>query len=162
MKRNKKNRVNPPTPCKSAVVLLILFIAAVPVFSQTAEEIDHLLTLDTVNYGQAAWLILNAAGVPDMTEPSLAFIYAKEKNWLPGNASIDNNARLDGVSLLIMNAWNLKGGIMYSITKSARYAYRELVYINVIQGRFSPRMAVAPDQLLYMINFILAREENNE
>jgi len=144
-----------------ALFSIIFFLTVFPAFSQSAEEFDHLLTLEAVNYGQAAWLLLNAAGVQEITDPTRAFEYVTERNWLSGIGR-DDNARLDVVSLLIMKIWELKGGIMYTITESPRYAYRELVYLGIIQGRAAPNMQVSGDLLLYITGSVLLQEETNE
>jgi len=47
--------------------------------------------------------------------------------------------------------------MLYSITKSPHYAYRELAYMEVIQGRADPSMNVSGELLLFITNRILAR-----
>jgi outer membrane protein OmpA-like peptidoglycan-associated protein len=88
-----------------------------------------------------------------------AFRFAEERNWLPRNSSPDQPARLDGVSLLIMRAFGLRGGVMYTLTGAPRYAYRELVYNGVIQGRAVPNMHVSGYDLLFFLNRILSQTE---
>jgi len=148
MNRQKKSK---------GFILCLVLLLAIPfaAFSQNAQEIDHLLSLNEVNYGQAAWLLLNTADVPGITEPSQAFDYVRERNWLPANAGRDDNARLDNVSLLIMKVWQLNGGIMYWLTQSPRYAYRELIYLDIIQGRVNPHMIVSGQMLLFLANRLL-------
>jgi len=145
--------------------IIFLFSAENLVFAQSAEEIDVLLDTNEVTYAQISYLILNAAQIQDVSSPDAAFNYAVQRNWLPRNASMQDKARLDTMALLVMQAFSIPGGVMYSITRSgsyalaAHYAYRELVYINIIQGRVSPQMKISGDQLLYIVNSVLAREE---
>jgi len=91
-----------------------------------------------------------------------AFNYAAQQNWLPKNVSANDPARLDGVSLLLMRSFNVNGGLFYKLTKNPHYAYRELTYINVIQGRADPMMNVSGGQLLFITGRLLARREANE
>jgi hypothetical protein len=93
-------------------------------------------------------------------DPNEAFRYAAKRNWLPKKAAANDAARLDGISLLLMRSFGIKGGIMYSLTKSPRYAYRELTYKNIIQGRADPAMNVSGGQLLFIINRALSLQEN--
>ena len=76
-----------------------------------------------------------------------------------GKAAGSSGARLDGVSLLLMESFNIKGGIMYSLFRNPHYAYRELVYLDIIQGRVDPEMTVSGDLLLFLVNRILSRQE---
>ena len=133
-------------------VKLLCFLLLLPVFlqAQTAERVEALLNTDAVSYEQAAQLVLEAADVRVSTGPADAFRYAAEQRWVPGKAEGGDIARLDGISLLIMRAFDLKGGMFYSLFKNPHYAYRELEYQNIIQGRSDPAMDVSGDFLLFM------------
>lgn len=125
----------------------------------TAVELETVLTAQTMSYEQAAAFVLKAA---DVTADGSAFNYAVEKKWLSALAAADGVAVLNEVSLLIMGAFGIKGGIMYTAFRSPRYAYRELVQQSIIQGRADPDMAVSGDLLLFMIGRVLDRiEEDN-
>jgi hypothetical protein len=136
----------------------LLHAPALP--AQTAAEIDALLSSGALSYGEAASFVLKAAdAVSEIQVFGTAFEYALEQKWLPANAESGGRAALDGVSLLIMRAFGIKGGIMYSLTKKPHFAYRELVYQGIIQGRSDPDMAVSGDLLLFMIGKTLDRVE---
>jgi len=137
-------------------LLVVFLVLSAHIFAQTAAELETLLATAALSYEQAASFVLRAA---DVTATGSAFNYAAEQKWLPTKAAPDGIATLDGVSLLVMRAFGIKGGIMYSATKSPRYAYRELVHQGLIQGRADPDLAVSGDRLLFMINRILDREE---
>jgi hypothetical protein len=136
----------------------VCFVFAVPIFAQTAVEIEQLLGSDAVSYDQAAQFVLRAADI--QVNPAEAFLYAAERSWLPKNAGSDDKASLEGVSLLVMRGFDLKGGLFYTASKSPHYAYRELVYKNVIQGRADPDMDVSGEFLLVMIGEVLSRFED--
>ena len=99
-------------------------------------------TPQAVTYGQAARFILEASGALATDSLQEAFDYAVEKKWLPSNVSVDENARLDRIALLLMRSFKIQGGIFYTLTKNSHYAYLELVYNNVIMGRHDPAMRV--------------------
>jgi len=150
---------NSPFLIPHSFLTIFLLIAAVA-FSQSANDIDELLETETISYQQAAWFVLAAANPDGFSgSPDEAFRYAIDNKWLPANASSEDRARLDGVSLLVMQSHNMKGGLMYTLTKSGRYAYRELVYLNVIQGRTDPQMTVSGDLLLFILTRILLLQE---
>jgi len=151
-----------------AISFLALFCA--PLFSQSAQqsasqnvakEIEELLQVKNVSYAKAARFVLEAADVAVLKE-SEAFAFSAERGYLPKNASENQAARLDGVSLLLMRAFAIKGGILYSMTKNPHYAYRELVYQDVIQGKSEPDMPVTGEQLLFLINRVLSKIDGAE
>ena len=141
--------------------VLICFLIAVPcfVFGQTARELEALLATDAVSYGQAASFVLRAA---DITAPGDAFEYAAGQNWLPAEAEKDADAKLDGVSLLVMRAFGMKGGAFYTMMKTPHYAYRELLSQNIIQGRADSDMAVSGELLLFIVNRVLEQMEGSQ
>jgi len=145
---------------KKCFLLIILAFGGLALLSaQTAAEMETLLNTDAVTYAQAARFVLQAADAATIASPAEAFKFAQEKDWLPQGVSPDTAARLDGVSLLFMNAFGIKGGLFYSLAKSPHYAYRELVYRQAIQGKADPHMAVSGYQLIFITNRIL---ESNE
>jgi hypothetical protein len=135
---------------------LLLTAAAFTIHAQSADWIESLLASDKVSYADAALLVLQAADAPVALTPVAAFNYAVENAWLPRGAAADDAARLNGLSLLIMGAFDFKGGLFYTLTKSPHHAYRELAYRNVIQGRADPLMPVSGDLLLHTVNRVLA------
>jgi len=145
-----------------ALFLSLVFLASVPLFPQTAQRVENLLNERAVNWSSAAAFVLEAADAGAFGNPEEAFRFAAERKWLPKKAAPEAIARLDGVSLLLARSFGTKGGIMYSLTKSRRYAYRELVYQNVIQGRSDPAMTVSGEELLFLIGRMLSMREAEE
>jgi hypothetical protein len=127
--------------------------------AQTAAEIEALLETPAVSYAQAARIAVKAADVAAVSSLEEAFAFAVERNWLPKNASPDTEARLDGVSLLFMRAFDIKGGLFYSLIKNPHYAYRELERRNAFKGRSDPHNAVSGDQLLFITGRVLSITE---
>jgi hypothetical protein len=142
--------------------LFYFFFCNVFLFSQTAERIEKLLQQDKVTYGDAALLVLEAAGHIESekrTNAGDAFSLAVERGWLPKIAGAQDAISLERLSLLIMRSFGLKGGLLYSLAKNPHYAFRELVYKDIIRGKAYPKMFVSGDKLLVMINRILEPEE---
>jgi hypothetical protein len=121
---------------------------------------ETLLSTNAVTYAAAARFLLEASDTMATSDPDEAFRYAAERNWLPKNSSANDPARLDGVSLLLMRSFGIDGGIMYTLTKNAHYAYRELAYKNVIQGNTDPAMNVSGERLLFITNRVFSLLEN--
>ncbi|GHV72074.1 hypothetical protein AGMMS49928_27400 [Spirochaetia bacterium] len=135
----------------------ILFIAAVlcigaSLSAQTAERMDILLGTAEVSCAMAAIVVLPAAGIiPVGSSPEAAFAFAAEQGLLPKNAGADRAIKLGELSFLIMRSFNMKSGIMYALFPSSRYAYREMTYRKLIQGRNDPSLTVSGERLLRII-----------
>jgi hypothetical protein len=143
---------------KKLLLLTAICLAAASVFAQTAAEVERLISVDSVTYEQAAYLLLRAAEIP-AGSPQEAFDYASQRKWLPKNASPQVEARLDGVALLVMRSFGIKGGITYSQFPTPHYAYRELEYKSIIQGRTDPAMNVSGSYLLFILGRVLEQRE---
>jgi hypothetical protein len=143
---------------KKLLFLAVICLIAVSVSAQTAAEIEQLLSADSVTYGQAAWLLLRAAEIP-AESPDEAFNYAAKRQWLPKKALPEDTARLDGIALLVMRSFEINGGNIYSMFRTPHYAYRELEYQNIIQGRTDPAMPVSGSYLLFILSRVIEQQE---
>ena len=143
---------------KRLYLLAVFCFLAVTAFAQSAAEIEELLSVKAVTYEEAARFVLRVAEVQGWSGPE-AFGFAAERKWLPAKAEAGGRARLDGLSLLIMRSFGLNGGLFFTLTKNSRYAYRELLYRGIIQGRADPGMEVSGPFLLFMVGEALSRTE---
>ena len=142
--------------------LCYLLFAAFPLFSQTADRLETLLQQDHVSYKDTALLVLEAAGHLDaekQTSADDAYNIAIQRGWLPKNTEANNATRLNGLSLLVLQAFDINGGAFFSLFKNPHYAYRAMVYRGIIQGRSDPQMLVSGDLLLYTVNKAMEREQ---
>jgi len=150
---------------KTALFFLGLFLSA-PLFAQTAEKLEALLNERALNWSQAAAFILEASLEPaeepaEISDPEDAFSFAAGNNWLPKDAAPEDPARLNGVALLLMKSFDIKGGIFYRAFNGPHHAYRELVYKKIIRGNTDPDMPVSGQQLLLMLSRILSLQEES-
>ena len=118
-----------------------------------------------LTYEQAAQFIFEAAGLADthglsvISSPETAFRFAEEQNWLSKRAAPADKVQLQEVSLLLMQSFGIKGGLFYSLLKNPHFAYRELVYQEVIQGMVDREMMVSGDLMLFLVGRILSLQE---
>jgi len=145
------------------ILALTLFLLFLSVFAfapsalqaQTAAELDTMLQVTAVSAAKAARFVLGAA---DLLPPGLsgadaekaAYDKASSNGWIMADAG--ENITMKDASFLIMNAFSLKGGMMYSLLKNPRYAYREMVYQKLITGRTDSAMKVSGPRLLYILD----------
>jgi hypothetical protein len=121
--------------------------------AQTAEKLDVFLEADAISYSQAANFVLEARNLDSDGD---AFALALEWGWLSPKAEAEAPVRLGELSLLIMKAFDIPGGIMYSVFHSPRYACRELAYKKINLGRSDPALIVSGPQFLRILSRVLA------
>ena len=136
------------------VLFFLVFAISCPLFGQTAARLEALLETPSLTWEQAADFILEAADTGLTGQQALTSLIKLPKNVTPGDS-----ARLNGVALLVMRSFNLRGGIFYSIARSPHHAYRELVHKKIIRGSADPGMPVSGSDLLQIINRVLAMTE---
>ncbi|MDR0584648.1 MAG: hypothetical protein LBG57_09925 [Treponema sp.] len=140
----------------TAALLAPALLSPVSARSQSAGELDALLDAPAVTYDTAARFVLAAADTDAPLEGDAAFRYAQERRWLPSWVTAGETARLGPLSLLIMQAFGLKGGLAYTFFPNAHYAYHELSSRRIIQDRADPELPVSGDWLFFMIGRVLA------
>lgn len=121
---------------KKSVLFVLFMMVTGFLAAQTADEMDRLLDAEELTCSQAAEFVLRAADV--LPEGADAFAAAGERGWLPAGEEAGRPVRLGELALLIMKAFNIKGGVMYSHFPIPRYACRTLVYNRIIRGRTDP------------------------
>jgi outer membrane protein OmpA-like peptidoglycan-associated protein/uncharacterized membrane protein len=130
-----------------------------PLCAQTAQKVEDLLNNRSITWAQASAFALEASDKLLSGSEEEAFRFAQEREWIPAKVGQNDPAQLNGIALLLMGSFDQKGGMLYSLTKSPHYAYRELVYKTVIQGKSDPEMFVSGEEFLFMINRILSVQD---
>ena len=137
---------------------LLLFFTALSLPAQTAAELDALLDTQAVSAAQAARFLLAAAdllpaGLSGEAAETAAYDVARSNGWLKGTSA--DTITLREAAFLAMGAFELKGGLMYSLFRNPRYAYREMAYRRLIQDGADPAMTVSGPMLLHFIGRLL-------
>jgi len=153
---------------KNISLTFFLFFLCAAINAQTTEEILTLLQIPAVSYEQAARFVLEAADVTvsydktsEQEAAQNAMRFAIEKKWLPKKAVAQNAISLEKFSHLVMKAFCLKGGPMYTLFNSAHYSYREMVFQDLIQWESDPHMNVSGEEIVFIVNCLLYRIEDN-
>jgi len=147
---------------RKTALFLIFGLFSAPVFAQTAAKLEALLDEPALTWSDAAAFVLEASEAAGSLGQQEAFSFASERGWLPKDAAPADAARLNGVALLLMRSFDLKGGIFYNFFKNPRYAYRELAYKGLIRSETDPDMPVSGRDLLLIISKLLSIKEKQE
>lgn len=150
---------------KLFLISLIFLLLPFTIFAQTAEELDILLETKAVSVEKAARFVLGAVGLlPEELHGEEAeyeaYQMALSNGWVKKAAT--DEVTLKDLSFLVMNAFNFKGGIFYSVFKNPRYAYREMLYRKLIHGRSDPSFAVSGNRLLQILSSALSYSGEND
>jgi hypothetical protein len=135
--------------------ILLSALLSSPLYAQTAAELEELLHIQTISYGQAARFVLEAADTINVSDTGAAFTFAAERAWLPQEAAAEKPITLAELSFLIMKAFDIKGGMMYAIKPGPRYAYRSMISHSFIQGASDPALTVSGDIFLLILGNVL-------
>ncbi|MCL2127197.1 MAG: hypothetical protein FWH38_02985 [Treponema sp.] len=140
------------------VFLLLLF----PAHGQSPGDIERLLDEKELSCAQAAWFALAAApgAAAETLDADGAFSAARERGWLPAKAEGRDPVTMGSLSLLIMKAFELKGGLMYRLTGNSRYAYREMRDRGFLGARAYPSQTVSGEQFLEILDYVAAGQED--
>jgi len=137
---------------------LFLFLFPVFAFAQTAAELDALLQTKAVTTKVAVRFVMGSAGwtPPELSGEAannLAYRTALSMGWVKSGP--DDAISLQEAAFIFMNVFELKGGIMYTIFHSPRYAYREMLYLKLIPGRTYANMTLSGQRFLQILGKIL-------
>lgn len=129
-------------------------------FAQSNDRIDELLSQEQAEFGHIVYVLLNAGGiVEDQTSVESAYGRYAELGWLLAKKPIDAPLSVGELSYIIMKSLGLRGGLMYTILPSPRYAHRELVYKGMISGKIRAERKVSGDEVLRYVGTILRMME---
>lgn len=140
------------------VIGVVLCLSAASVSAQSNDIIDVVLKEQELTCGNGAYLVLTAAGMIDEgVTPAEALAELKELGWIGSGRETDDSMSLGEYSAVIMRSFSMPGGIMYSITKSPRYASRELGYLGYISSDPGAYRTLKGNEALSILGLIVRK-----
>ncbi len=123
----------------SVKVLLWLFLGALwPLAAQNNALIDVFLQKEAADFGTAAYLVVVGANIANET---ITIEQAKkivlEKNWGFTEKDSQEPLRAGELSLMLLNALELRGGLLYSLFGGPWYAFKEATYRGWFPSHYS-------------------------
>ena len=140
---------------------LVLWCGAAPALSaQSNQLIDDLLAEEQATFGKSIHLVLQAAGVIDEQSAVIEAIDAlADKHWNVELKPAWEPIQLGEYAYILMRAFHIQGGIMYSIFPGPRYASKELAFMGIIPEKESPGRTVSGEEVLRILGRILEVQE---
>ena len=128
-------------------------------FSQSNTIIDGFLEKEQADYATSAYFILSAAGViPETASPAEAVEKARTE-WGLAPPEGREAVRLGEFSHLLMKAFGIPGGLMYTLMPGPRYAAREIAYLEFVLDKTSPWRTISGEEALGIVGEALAWKE---
>jgi len=142
------------------LLAVTLLAAAGCLWGQSNELLDTLFDEPATTLGQAAYLVLTASGrIPDDSSPADAAASLAGQGWNVPERIADEPLTLGEYSHLLMQAFELKGGVMYRIVPGPRYAGRELAYLELIKGDTSPYRTFSGEEAIGILGRLMEWKE---
>ncbi len=136
------------------LLLLLTFAAGIPAGAAafSGSDMDALLEMDALTRGAASRLVAEAA------RSAGAAAGAAAKFETPAEDSGEEPVSLGTYSHMLMEAFDISGGIMYSLFPSGRYASRELGFRGYIRGDSGAYRTVSGQEALGILGRVLQGE----
>lgn len=141
-------------------LLCVLTVAVCSVGAQSSQVVDELLEQESAQLGPTAYIVLTAAGLLSEGagyEEAVAMV--EERRMLRRNLDPQSEVRLGRFSKLVLEAFDLKGGLMYRITGLPRYAARELAFRDYYRGSSASGREISGEFVIRVVGRVLERTE---
>ena len=124
---------------KILILLSVLFICSAA-FAQSADVITEILESPRFTYGQACYLSASSQNlISDDASYDDAILALESKNQINDAVFADQEIKLVDLAYIYTKMFNLKGGLMYRITKgSPRYSLKLLKSDGIIPANTDP------------------------
>ena len=143
-------------PLSLLLAVGLAVFATATVWSQSNEVIDALLAEEQATLGKAAYLVLTASGaVNESQSVEQALAALQEKPWGFAAAKAEDRVTLGSYASLVMRAFEMRGGLLYTLFPGKRYAAREFAYRNFIQGNTNPGRTLSGRDLTQVLGRVL-------
>ncbi|MCF7929533.1 MAG: hypothetical protein K9L68_12225 [Spirochaetales bacterium] len=152
--------MNNYTSLKIFLVVMLFLLPLFAIGAQSNDLIDELLEEKEAQFGKVVYLTMVASGQLEENageEDALSALEATGWN-LPSKA-VESPITLGEASYLYMKALDIPGGLFYSLFPGPRYAYRELLYLDLIPRRSGPGVTVSGEEAVGLLSRALAWKE---
>ncbi len=143
---------------------LLFMIVLLPAFAtsegaQSNTVVDALLAEKAATFGEAVYMVMAAiTAVPDTASVEDAVAAFQAQHWGIGVPDASSPITLGQYSFLLMRAFKIRGGIMYSLFPGPRYAARELAFRKLVSGDSSPYRTLSGAEVVQILGSVMSYE----
>lgn len=135
------------------LIALLLVVFAAAASAQSADALTKMIDAKNATVGETAYfLAVYLDAVPESCSEAAAVSALQDKGVCNDDLTADTFLTYRTFAGMLMRTWNVKGGLMYSLTKSDRYALRELQAMGIISSAVDPSAVVSGFDALAALN----------
>lgn len=144
---------------KLLVVAFAFLFFAVCASAQSSESVSKMLETPAISVGQAAYFMAAYTTDDSSFSEAEALEFCVSTGLCKEISDADRTITLSEFAGLCMRTFDLKGGLLYTLTKSDHYAFRELQAKGVIARLADPSATLSGSNALMIITECLAALE---
>lgn len=137
---------------KKIIGIVLALFTTFSAFAQSNKMVTEIINTEEFTYGQAYYLSAVFQGLihdDDSPERAAEALVSAGQITEPGIAS--QPIELQEVAFIFSRMWNIKGGIMFNITKgSPRYSFKQMKADGVIKSNADPSKIITGSEALSM------------
>ena len=135
---------------KKIISLVFALFLCLSAFAQSADVITDILETEEITFGQVCYLTAVQMNIIDDSvsyEGAVTALY--EHGYIPEVEDFDAPVPAVDLAYLYSKLWNIKGGLMYRLTKgSPRYAFRQFQADGIIGVDVDPANYISGEKAL--------------
>ena len=149
---------------KLTLCFLASLFVSLSAFAQNSDKMTAIIKSEKITCEQASYLPALYANLitENDSQDSAAFEALKSNGYFSSDSQADSEITLAQISSIYMKALQLKGGLFYTLTKSQRYAFKELKAQGILPTESDPSMKVSGREAIDIFNSCLELARGNE
>lgn len=134
----------------------ISFFVALPMFSQSSEEVSAILESEKATIAQISYLPAVYANLISEDDSEAQAVEAlKNKGFLNASVNADSEATLAQAAGILVKSLEIKGGLFYTIFKNDRYAFKELKAQGILPQSADPQDSFSGRDFLDLFSSVI-------
>ena len=134
------------------LIAIMLFIAGIA-GAQSAEKVTEILQEKQVTYGEIAYLTASELNLIQANASyDDAVQVAVQQGLIKGTPSASDPINFAGLAYACSKTWNISGSLFYKMTKSPRYAFKQMQAMGIIPANADPSQKVSGRNAMYVIS----------
>lgn len=141
--------------------IMLAAVLAGGVYAQSNDIVDEVLAKETIDFGSAAYLTMTAAGlVPETADTETVLRVLGDQKWGFETLKAEDPITLGDYSYLLMKAFEIPGGLWFTVFPGSRYALREFLYKGVVSQPVWPAKLIKGDEAVRILLKVIDWKES--
>lgn len=142
---------------KFCMVIVLFALTGTVAFAQSAAFFTSVFESESITWEQASFLaMVGTDRLADNVSPSQAWEALSKTQWYTNIPERTSAITVAQYSYLLAKAFDVRGGLFYSLFGGERYAYREMVFKKVVPGSFDPSSVITGNDAMKVLEKAMA------